>query len=124
MSSATPGAATQQPGRQTPVAAPSAGAPDAGSRIGHDVATAPSQPASAPKLNLDLQRPRGGELARRGSTGGVLPVMPLPPELPTKLAKDLEKNIRPDCRTAYADRGLAAVAPLAADALKDSGCKW
>lgn len=100
------------------------GAPDAGSRQGFDVATPPSLPASAPRLNLELVRPRGGELSRGGSSG-VLRVMPRPPEPPkTKLAEELEKAQKPDCRHAYGNMGLAAVAPLARDALTGQGCRW
>jgi hypothetical protein len=91
--------------------------------VGHDVATAPAAPASAPRLNLDLARPRGGEISRDGSRG-VLNLLPHPPES-QKLADDIRKSARPDCRTAYSSLGLVGAAPLAADALrKDGGCKW
>ncbi len=102
-----------------------AGAPDAGARVGHDVATPPAAAASTPpRLNLDLARPRGGELSRMGSMG-VLPLLPRPPELPTRLSKDIEKSGKDDCRSAYRDAGLLAVVPLAIDAAKkEGGCKW
>ncbi|MDP2007285.1 MAG: hypothetical protein Q8K45_16535, partial [Rubrivivax sp.] len=102
-----------------------AGTPDAGSQVGHDVATPPSAAASVlPRLNLQLARPRGGELSRF-SAPGVLPLLPRPPELPDKLARDIAKSAKGDCRTAYQGAGLLAVVPLAAEALrKDSGCKW
>jgi len=109
-----------------PAAGPAvSGAPDAGSRVGSDVATPPSAPASAPRLNLELARPRGGELSRGGSAG-VLPLLPRPPELSDKLARDIEKAAKGDCRTAHAGAGLLAVVPLAVDAVrnKDGGCKW
>ena len=109
-----------------PFAALPAGRPDAGPQVGHDVATAPSAPASAPRLNLELARPRGGELSRQGGAG-VLPLLPRPPELPDKLARDISNAAKADCRKAYQGLGLLAVVPLAADALrggKDSGCKW
>jgi hypothetical protein len=57
----------------------------------------------------------------------VLPLLPRPPELPDKLARDIDKAAKADCRTAYQGLGLLAVVPLAADALgggKGSGCKW
>ena len=77
-----------------------------------------------PRLNLELSRPRGGELSR-GSSRGVLPVLPRPPELDDKLARDIEKAAKIDCRKAYAGAGLLAGVPLAADALgKAGGCKW
>jgi hypothetical protein len=136
----TPGTALAEPMPLAPAAAalapalapaphglPSAaqGAPDAGSQVGADVATPPSAPASAPRLNLELARPRGGELSRGGSKG-VLPLLPRPPELSDKLARDIEKAAKGDCRTAHAGAGLLAVVPLAADAVrgKEGGCKW
>jgi len=91
--------------------------------LGHDVATAPSLPASAPRLNLDLVRPRGGLVAPRGP-GGLLPVLPHPPEQPSKLARDIQKAGQPDCRQAYSSMGLLAVVPLVADAVRDKGCRW
>jgi len=103
-----------------------AGRPDAGPQVGYDVATAPGPPASAPRLNLELPRLRGGQLSRLGGAG-VLPLLPRPPELPDKLARDIDKAAKADCRTAYQGLGLLAVVPLAADALgggKGSGCKW
>lgn len=102
-----------------------AGAPDAGARVGFDVATPPSLPASAPRLNLELVRPRGGELSR-GAATGVLRVLPRPPEpaAKSKLAEGLEKAQKPDCRQAYSAMGLAAAAPLARDAVTGDGCRW
>ncbi len=107
-----------------PVPGPSM-AVDAGARVGHDVATPASNAASAvPRLNLELSRPRGGELSR-GSALGSLPLLPRPPELDDKLAREIQKATRQDCRKAYAESGLLAVLPLAADALGKSGaCKW
>ena len=100
-------------------------APDAGSRLGHDVATAPSAPASAPRLNLQLNRPRGSELSRGSMAGGALPVLPRPPEVDDKLGRQIEKTAKADCRSAYAAAGLLAVVPLAIEAVrKDSGCRW
>ncbi len=101
------------------------GTPDSGARVGHDVATPPSAAASVPpRLNLELARPRGGELSRMGSMG-ALPLLPRPPDVPNKLSKDIEKAGRNDCRTAYSGAGLLAVVPLAVDALKkEGGCKW
>jgi hypothetical protein len=97
------------------------GAPDAGASLGHDVATAPSSPASAPRLNLDLARPRGGEISRQGSRG-VFSLLPHPPE--SKLANDIEKSAKPDCRNAYSGLGLLAAVPLALDAVRKDGCRW
>jgi hypothetical protein len=102
---------------------PLIGAPDAGARVGRDVATAPSTPASAvpPKLNLSL--PRGGEIAGRESRG-VLQLMPHPPEKKTKLQEGIENAARKDCRDAHADQGLVAAVPLVLGAARDKGCRW
>jgi hypothetical protein len=99
------------------------GAPDAGARVGHDVATAPSLPSSAPQLDLRLRRPSGGPVSAQGSRG-LLPVLPHPPEQPSKLAREIEKAGQPDCRQAYGGLGLLAVVPLVADAVRDKGCRW
>ena len=57
--------------------------------------------------------------------GGVLPLLPRPPEVDNKLAREIEKAGKADCRKAHAGAGLLAVVPLAVDALrKDGGCKW
>jgi hypothetical protein len=100
-----------------------AGARDAGTRLGQHVATPPVLPASAPRLNLERVRPRGGGMSARGSRG-LLPMLPHPPEDSSKLADDIAKAARPDCRKACGGPGLAAVAPLAVDALREKGCRW
>jgi hypothetical protein len=100
------------------------GTPDAGVRLGYDIATPPSAPASAPRLNLELVRSRGGEISRF-SAPGVLQLLPRPPERPDKLARDIGNAARNDCREAYGGAGLLAVVPLVLDAArKDGGCKW
>ena len=90
------------------------------------MATPPSLPASAPRLNLELVRPRGGELSRSPATGAlrVLPRPPEPPQPKSKLAEGLEKAQKADCRQAYSPMGLAAVAPLVRDAVTGEGCRW
>lgn len=115
-----------QPGQPSPQGR--FGTPDAGSRLGHDVATPPSASASAAQaplqLNLSLPpRPRGGELAGRGSRG-VLELLPTPPERKSKLSQEMENAAKQDCRKAYAEGGLLAAVPLAVDALRDKGCRW
>lgn len=106
-------------------AAAPAGVADAGTRLGHDVAGAAALPASAPsRLNLQLARPRGGELSR-GLGGGVLAVLPRPPEVDEKLGQQIAKSAKADCRGAYAAAGLLAVVPLVVEALRQDGsCKW
>lgn len=116
------------PPRVAPSGAPGAAmpatGPDAGPLLGHDVATPPASAASTPTpLNLQLARPRGGELSGRMAPG-ALPLLPRPPERPSKLANDIENAARRDCRTAHAGMGLLATVPLAADALSGAGCKW
>lgn len=110
-------------GPATAVARPAPPAPgDSGPRVGADIAV-PATAASAPKrLNLELGRLRGGELSRHG-TAGVLPALPRPPET-DKLAADIDKAGRADCRKAHAGAGILAVVPLAIDAVRGSGCKW
>lgn len=118
-------AGTPSPRAVMPPAVGLTGAPDAGTRLGQDVATPPSAAASAPpRLNLQLARPRGGELSRL-APAGVLQLLPRPPELPDKLGDEIRKAGRADCKDAYAGAGVLAVLPLVADALKkDGGCKW
>ena len=102
-------------------ATPGSGAPDAGARVGRDVATPPGANASAP-LNLNLARPRGGEVSRDGGRS-VLNLLPHPPERKGKLEEGIEKSAKKDCRDAYSGLGLLAVIPLVANAVTDK-CKW
>lgn len=104
-------------------AQPQPGAPEAGPRLGYDVATPASTAATPPRLNLNL--PRGGELSSRGSSG-VLQLLPAPPERKSKLSEDLEKAAKEDCRKAYGEKvGLLAVVPLVLDAARSNkGCRW
>ncbi len=120
----TPASALPSMPAPQPQAPPSPGAADAGSRVGHDVATPAAASASTPRLNLQLARPRGGELSRT-STGGVLPVLPRAPERDDKLARDIDKAGKTECRNAYSALGPLAVIPLALDAVRKEGaCKW
>jgi len=119
------GTATQAPPAAVaaPSLAPTVGAPDAGARLGRDVATAPSTPASAPRPALNLSLPRGGELSSQG-TRGVLQLLPRPPDVKSRLSESIEKAAQADCRKAYSEQGLLAVIPLVRDAAKDKGCRW
>lgn len=125
MSGPRPVAATERSPAVTPEVStlPSLGAPDAGSRLGHDVATPPSAPASAPGAKLNLTLPRGGELSSQ-SPRGLLQLLAHPPEHKSKLSEGIEKAAREDCRTAYGGAGLLAIIPLAADAAREKGCRW
>lgn len=132
-------AAPGPPGPSAPAATPTAtpgtpaapatanrppGTPDAGSQVGRDVATPPGQAASTPpRLNLELARPRGGEIAR-DAPKSVLNLVPPPPERKNKLATDIEQSAKKDCRTAYAGLGLLAPLGVAVDVARDKLCKW
>ena len=106
--------------------------PDAGASAGHDLAAAPSLPASSPRLTLDLTPRRGGASSAQGSRGlsPLLPLSPLSPLLPhpaetrPKLAEGIEKAAKPDCRQAYAGMGLLGAGALVLDTLRDKGCRW
>ncbi|MBH9577476.1 hypothetical protein I7X39_11245, partial [Inhella sp. 1Y17] len=110
-------------GQTLPGQRASPGSPDAGPQLGHDVATAPSAPASAvpTPLNLNLPR-RSGPLLRQGSS--LIQILPGVPDTRSKMEKAIEEANREDCRKAHADKGLLGAAALAADALRGKGCKW
>ncbi|WP_373716905.1 hypothetical protein [Roseateles sp.] len=108
-----------------PFAAPkaSAGSPEAGSRVGPDLALPPSAAASAPRAPLNLSLPRSGDIAaRRGP--GLVDLLPQPPERKSRLEQSIENAANQDCRKAYANAGLLAALPLALDAARGKGCKW
>lgn len=110
------------PRRETGARAAS-GAPDAGVRVGHDVATAPSASASAPPPPLNLSLPRANAASvRRGP--GMLELLAAPPDTKSKLEKALSEAERNDCRRAHADKGLLGALPLALDSARGKGCKW
>ena len=86
-------------------------------------------PGSAPRIDLDAARKRAvRDIANEGSgSRGVLPFplpVPPPPEKKSKAAQAMEKAIKPDCRTAYADSGLLAVPALIAGAFDNGSCRW
>lgn len=118
--------------RPTPAAMPQGlptpGGADAALRGVISIPAPPALPASAPPGRLNLELPRAGSIAPSParSSGTVLRLEPPPlPDTRSKLARDIEKAGRTDCRTAHADKGLIGAAALAADALKkDGGCKW
>lgn len=104
-------------------APPLIGAPDAGSRLGHDIATPPSAAASAPQPKLNLSLPRGGEISSQGGRG-LLQMLPHPPERKSRLSEGIENAARKDCREAHSDKGLVGVVPLLLDGARDKGCRW
>lgn len=86
-------------------------------------------PFSAPKpreLDLDALKSRAGSLARKGSGQAAVFAFPMPavPPKKSKLEEALDKAHKPDCRTAYASMGLAAVVPLVANEFGEGTCKW
>lgn len=106
------------------------GAPDVDQEVfgSRRDAVAPSPDAeSKPGITADSLRKRASEIAREGSgSRGVLNLVPPPPpvERKDKLAEDMAKAAKPDCRTAYADMGLLAIAPLVASTVGNGGCRW
>lgn len=97
---------------------------------GEDLLRAPREiaapPAEAPHIDLEAARRKAArEIVDEGAgSRGVFSVPPPPPvERPTKNAMD--KALKPDCRTAYANLGLLAVPALMASAVAtDPGCRW
>ena len=116
---ASPGATA---GTSAPYPAP-AGRPDAGSRVGRDVATPASTPPTAAREPLNLSLPRGAAVSRMGGSG-LFELMPHPPERKNKIAEGVDAAAKADCRKAYSDAGLLAAVPLLIDAARDKGCRW
>jgi hypothetical protein len=85
-----------------------------------------SEPGSAPRIDLEAARRRAREIASEGSGPRRLLPFPMPPkeERKSKEAIAIEKALKPDCRTAYAELGLAAIVPLLGSAIGEGGCKW
>ena len=106
------------------------GAPDVDEEVfrsRRDGAAPTTDSGAAPAITAESLRKRAGEIAREGSgSSGVLNLVP-PPPLPDrkdKLAEDIAKAAKPDCRTAYAGMGLLAVVPLVASTVGNGGCRW
>ena len=76
-------------------------------------------------MRLDLHGAGNGPSLGR-TRSGLVPLLKAPPDDAdkSKLAKDLEKAGRADCKEAYQGAGLLAVVPLARDAVTGKGCKW
>jgi len=92
-----------------------------------DALAPPSEPGGAPRIDLEATRRRAREITSETSgSPGLLPVVPPPPTAARKpnLADAIAKAAKPDCRTAYADLGLLAVAPLVASTVGNGGCRW
>jgi len=81
-----------------------------------------------PAVTVESMKKRAREIAAEGSgSRGVLNLIPPPPPVVKrdKLAEDIAKAAKPDCRTAYAGLGLLAVVPLVASSVgNNGGCNW
>ncbi len=105
------------------------GAPDVDDEVFRSRRDAPMGPADAgaapPGITGEAMRKRVREIASEGSgSRGVLNLVPPPPERKDKLAEDIAKAAKPDCRTAYGGLGLLAVVPLVASSVGNGGCNW
>ncbi|HEX9275655.1 MAG TPA: hypothetical protein VGA51_04550 [Casimicrobiaceae bacterium] len=127
---AAPPVAPALPQTQRPAPVPQSrfGTPDTDEEIfkpRRDVGVPPSE---APRIDLDAARKKAArEIAREGSGSRGVFTIPAPPvlEKKSKEAMAMEKAIKPDCRTAYANMGLLAVPVLVASAIAaDGSCRW
>jgi hypothetical protein len=82
----------------------------------------------APRIDLDAARKKAArEIVSEGAGSRGVFTIPGPPpvERKSKEAAALEKALKPDCRTAYANMGLLAVPVLVASAVAaDGSCRW
>jgi hypothetical protein len=124
-------APTQEAPSPRPVPAPAPGTPgvpDAPSQFRKrpEEPTGSYDPFSTPKdLDLDAIKRRAGQLAR-GTGNNALLAFPMPavPPKKSKMEEAIENARKPDCRTAYAGLGLAAVVPLVANEFGEGTCRW
>jgi len=120
--------ALPQPQRAAPVPPSRLGTPDADEEIFQPRRDVGAPPSQAPRIDLDAARKKAArEIVREGSgSRGVFTIpSPPPPEKKSKEAMAMEKAIKPDCRTAYANMGLLAVPVLVASAIAaDGSCRW
>jgi hypothetical protein len=81
----------------------------------------------APHIDLDAARKKAArEIVSEGAGSRGVFTVPSPPSVqPKKQAMPLEKALKPDCRTAYANMGLLAAPVLIASAIAaDGSCRW
>jgi len=104
------------------------GAPSAEEEIFGTRRDAPAADAGTPPaVTVESMKRRAREIAAEGSgSRGVLNMVPPPPVAKKdKLAEDIAKAAKPDCRTAYAGLGILAVVPLVASSVgNNGGCNW
>jgi hypothetical protein len=116
-----------QPQRAAPVPPSRLGTSDADEEIFQPRRDVGAPPSEAPRIDLDAARKKAArEIVREGSgSRGVFTIPSPPPEKKSKEAMAMEKAIKPDCRTAYANMGLLAVPVLVASAIAaDGSCRW
>jgi hypothetical protein len=117
---------------QAPAAPPSRlrfGNPDAVDEIVRprgDVVIPSPEPGGASRIDLEAARRRAREITAESSgSRGIVSLVPPPPvERKSKLAEDIEKAAKPDCRTAYAGLGLLAIPALVGSTIGNGGCNW
>jgi hypothetical protein len=120
--------ALPQPQRAAPLPPSRFGTPDADEEIFQPRRDVGAPPSEAPRIDLDAARKKAArEIVREGSGSRGVFTIPSPPllEKKSKEAMAMEKAIKPDCRTAYANMGLLAVPVLVASAIAaDGSCRW
>ncbi len=123
-----PGAPAAQPSAspqaQTPQRHPGPEANEDIFKSRRDVGTPPTE---APRIDLDAARKKAArEIVSEGAGSRGVFTIPSPPSAePKKQAMPLEKALKPDCRTAYANMGLLAAPVLIASAIAaDGSCRW
>jgi len=115
----------ESPFRAAP--APALGLPGApsGSRKQGEEPSSDYDPFSSNQLDLDAMRRRAAQLARGSGNSALLPFpMPAVPPRKSKMEEAIENARKPDCRTAYAQLGLAAIVPLVANEFGEGTCRW
>ena len=104
------------------------GTPDADEEIFQPRRDVGAPPSEAPRIDLDAARKKAArEIVREGSGSRGVFTIPSPPrpEKKSKEAMAMEKAIKPDCRTAYANMGLLEVLVRVASAIAaDGSCRW
>jgi len=79
----------------------------------------------APRIDFEAAGKKAArEIVSEGAGARGIFTVPAPPER-KKETSPLEKSVKPDCRTAYANMGLLAVPVLVASAIAaDGSCRW
>ena len=102
--------------------------PDAGEEIFKPRRDTATPPGDAPHIDLDAARKKAArEVVSEGAGSRGVFTIPSPPSVESKSKEKmpLEKALKPDCRTAYANMGLLAAPVLIASAIAaDGSCRW